>query len=165
MWLETDTESTGTLHYKSSNKKVAVVDNEGYIRMKGIGKAKIWVWQDADEKYCAAEKQAVQLTVLPPRVHLRKLLPGKGRIFVRWKKPPKGKGFKIKGYEIQIVSKTKREDTYDRKEWRKSRPWVTAARLKKGRRYYICVRAIVKVKGQKKVQYGAWSKEMSARAR
>ena len=140
----------GKLRYSSSNSGVKVDGNGNVtIKAKFSGSAKITISTSGDDKYAGTSK-VISVTV-PKRPSISGLKSKKaGRMTVKWSKKNS-----CTGYQIQ----------YSRKSSFKSRKTVTISKksttartikgLKKGKRYYVRVRAFNTVNGKK--YYSNWS--------
>lgn len=152
----------GKLTYKSSDKKVVKVDGKGKVTIKGTGTAAITVKAEKTAKYNA---KSVKITI--------KVKPAKGK--VKSLKTQTGKKLKISwkqdknatGYEIQYSTDKKFKDkkttkiTTIKKNKTTSK---TVSKLKKGKKYYVRVRAYknIKVEGKTQKLYGSWSSKMKS---
>ena len=146
----------GKLSYKSSNKKVAVVDSNGKVTIKGIGVSTITVTAAKTSKY---DKKSVNitLTVNPKKAAISKLTPVKGKkLKVTWKKVAKADG-----YVVQYAKDKKFKNVVSKVTVKKAGTTSTTItkKLTKGKKYYVRVRAYktVKVNGKNKKLSGDWS--------
>lgn len=147
--IKVSTNSDGAVTYASSNAKVASVSSKGVITAKKAGKAKITVTTAATSKYKAASKTiTVEVVAKPGKAVITKAKNVKGRkIALTYK------ASKAKGYEVQYsTSKTFKKGV---KKLSTSKKSVTLKSLKKGRKYYVRVRAYTKVNSKK--AYGSYS--------
>ncbi len=85
----------------------------------------------------------------PAKAKITKLTAGKRAFTVKWKKQSS-----VSGYEIQYSLK-KNFKSSKKKNVSKSKNKLTVKKLKKGKKYYVRVRAYKTVKGKK--YYGKWS--------
>ena len=144
----------GKLSYKSSDKKVATVDKNGKVTIKGIGVCKFTITAAATSTY---NKRSVSVTlqVRPKKASLSSTKAVKGKkLTVKWKKDSKATGYQIqyclkknfKGAKKVVIKKYKTTST-------------TIKKLKAGKKYYVRIRAYKTVKVDKKSQtlYGDWS--------
>ncbi len=147
----------GKLSYKSSNKKVAVVDGNGKVTIKGIGVSTITVTAAKTSKY---DKKSVNitLTVNPKKAAISKLTPVQGKkLKVTWKKVAKADG-----YVVQYAKDKKFKNVVGKVTVKKAGTTSTTItkKLTKGKKYYVRVRAYktVEVNGKNKKLSGDWSK-------
>ena len=146
---------TGKLTYKTSNKKVATVNSSGKVTLKAIGVCTITVSLAESAQYKAATAK-VTLTVTPKKVKLSSAKPARGKkLTVKWKKDKT-----VTGYEIECALKKNFKSGKKSMTVKKaSKTSATVTKLKKGKRYYVRVRAYKQVKVGKKTQKirGSWS--------
>ena len=140
--------------YKTSDKKVAVVDRKGKVTIKGTGIATITV--KATASGYNAKTLKVTVKVSPSKASALSLKTLRGRkLKVSWKKDGRATGYQVqyctskafkKGVKAITISKNKTVTK-------------TIPKLARGKRYYVRVRAYKSVKVNKKTQklYGAWS--------
>ena len=146
----------GKLSYKSSAPKVAAVDRDGKVTIKGTGIATITIQAEETAKYKTAIVQAA-IKVSPARQTVKSVKTGKGRkLTVLWKKDRKATGYQIQcclNKNFKKGVKTLHANKY-------SVTSKTFSNLKKGKRYYVRVRSYKKVKANSKAQnlYSPWSK-------
>lgn len=130
--------------YESNNSKVKV-DKDGVITIskKFIGKAVIAI--NAKAGNSTAVKK-ITVTVVPARTSIARVKNIKGRkIIVQWKKNPSASGYEI---QYSLNSKfTKGKRTVRTKG--KSKTNKTIGKLKKGKKYYVRIRAFKTVSGVK----------------
>lgn len=94
--------ASGKLTYKSSDAKVATVDKNGKVTVKGTGVATITVSAAATTNYEKASKK-VMVKVAPKAVTLTKVTSSKAKtVVVTWKKDSK-----VTGYQIQYSTDKK----------------------------------------------------------
>ncbi|MBD5135638.1 MAG: fibronectin type III domain-containing protein [Lachnospiraceae bacterium] len=146
----------GALKYTTSNKKVATVDKNGKVTIKGTGICTIIVKAAATDTYESASAK-ITITVKPKKNTVSKVkLSGSRALNVTWKKDTKGAG-----YELQY-SLTKQFLKKNTKTVNISKNKTTSYKIRKltkGKKYYIRVRTYqnVKVNGKTKKLYGDWS--------
>ncbi len=140
--------------YKTSDKKVAVVDRKGKVTIKGTGIATITV--KATASGYNAKTLKVTVKVSPSKASALSLKTLRGRkLKVSWKRDGRATGYQVqyctskafkKGVKAITISKNKTVTK-------------TIPKLARGKRYYVRVRAYKSVKVNKKTQklYGAWS--------
>ena len=140
--------------YKTSDKKVAVVDKKGKVTIKGTGIATITVKATASGYNAKTLKVTVKVSPSKASAPALKLLKGR-KLKVSWKRDGRATGYRVqyctskafkKGVKTITISKNKTVTK-------------TIPKLTKGKRYYVRVRAYKSVKVNKKTQklYGAWS--------
>ncbi len=140
--------------YKTSDKKVAVVDKKGKVTIKGTGIATITVKATASGYNAKTLKVTVKVSPSKASAPSLKTLRGR-KLKVSWKKDRRATGYQVqyctskafkKGVKTITISKNKTVTK-------------TIPKLTKGKRYYVRVRAYKGVKVNKKTQklYGAWS--------
>ena len=140
--------------YKTSDKKVAVVDKKGKVTIKGTGIATITVKATASGYNAKTLKVTVKVSPSKASAPALKALRGR-KLKVSWKRDGRATGYRVqyctsrafkKGVKTITISKNKTVTK-------------TIPKLTKGKRYYVRVRAYKSVKVNKKTQklYGAWS--------
>lgn len=140
----------GKLTYRTSNSKVAAVSSKGTVTLKGYGKAIITIKAAKTGNYKAASK-TVTVTVKPKKEKITSLKSNSSRsVTVKWKKDSRAKGY-------QIVYSTSRNFKNAKKVVVSSKNTVSKeiTGLKKGKTYYVKVRAYTKI--EKKTTHGAYS--------
>lgn len=145
-------EGGARLDFKSSHKSVKV-NGEGKITVskKFVGQVTITVSSAATDNYNSASRE-ITVTVNPAKVRLTGAKAVKGKkVSVKWKKNSLAGGYQIqyctsrkfgKGTKIVKVSGAKKSAR-------------TLSKLKKGKKYYVRIRAYKKV--SKKIYYSGWS--------
>lgn len=145
----------GKLTYTVENKKVATVDKNGKVSIKGCGKTEILIEAAANGAYGEAE-ETITLTVKPKKMKLTSVKStGKKTITVKWKKDAK-----VSGYVIQCSTD---------KKFKKNVKAVTVSKynatskkitkLKAGKKYYVRACAYAKsFSGKIKGSYSAAKK-------
>ncbi len=154
------TAGNGKLSYKSSDNKVAQPDSSGKIMIKGIGKCTITVTASGTTTY-NAKTAKVTLTVNPKKAKLKTLKPGKKSLKVTWTKDAKATG-----YEVQCCLKKNFKSGVKKATVKKAKTTsTTIKKLKKGKKYYVRIRAYktVKIGGKSTKLTGAWSKVMTSK--
>ncbi len=146
----------GKLSYKSSNKAVADYNAKtGKITVKGIGVCTITVTASETTTYKQATTK-VTIKVNPKKAKLKTLKPGKKSLKVTWTKDAKATG-----YEVQCCLKKNFKSGVKKATIKKAKTTSTTfKKLKKGKKYYVRIRAYknVKVNGKTTKLTGAWSK-------
>lgn len=150
----------GALTYKSSDEKVAVADANGNVSVKGIGTCTITVTASGTANY---NQKAVNVTVTvnPGKAKLKALKPGKKQLKVTWNKDAK-----VSGYEVQCCLNKKFKSGVKKANIKKANTTATTfKKLKKGKKYYVRIRAYktVKVNGKSTKLTGAWSKVLTSK--
>lgn len=145
----------GGLTYKSSNEKVVYAAEDGKVTIRNTGTAIITVSAKATQNYKEASVK-ITVDVRPAKQTVKKLNLKKGRkLTISWKKDTKATG-----YEVWYSTDKKFKKGVKKLSVKKSRTISkTVAKLAKGKRYYVKVRAYksVKVNGKTEKLYGAWS--------
>ena len=104
-----------------------------------------------------AKSVSITVTVKPKKAAISSVKPVKGKkLTVKWKKDSKATG-----YEIQCALKKDFKKIAAKATVKKSKTTsTTLKKLKKGKKYYVRVRAYkdAKVSGKVKKVYGDWSK-------
>ena len=140
--------------YKTSDKKVAVVDKKGKVTIKGTGIATITV--KATASGCNAKTLKVTVKVSPSKASAPSLKTLRGRkLKVSWKKDRRATGYQVQYCTSKAFKKGVKTITISKNKTLTK----TIPKLTKGKRYYVRVRAYKSVKVNKKTQklYGAWS--------
>jgi len=158
--LNAKTNSDGTVKYKSSNTNVVKVSSKGEITIVGCGEAKVTISVKATDDYKAVSKK-VTIKVLPETVQNFKVkaLSG-GKVKCTWK----GKSTKNTNCQIQysLNKQFKNVKTFASKPSLKSGSYRGKG-LKKGKTYYLRIRAIAKSGG--KSYTGKWSKTIKVKVK
>ena len=164
--------STETLKYISSNPEIASVDNKGNVKGIAKGECEIGLYSsnglttnvnvkvDATGKQSNKNTNKNSLKSVKKNTKLKK--PGKvtglkvknkkkKKIVVKWRKKTN-----VSGYQIQYALNKKFTKKKKSKWVGKKKSSKTISKLKKGKKYYIRVRAYRKKSGKK--LYGKWSK-------
>lgn len=131
--------------YKSSNKKVATVDSKGVVKAVNAGKAVITA-------KAGAVTTSFTVRVSPKKVSGLKLKKkNTSAVKISWKRDKKASGY-------QVLMKTGKKGKYKLIKTVKKNKIVTYTKkkLKKGKTYYIKVRAYKVIDGKK--VYGTYSK-------
>lgn len=147
----------GKLSYKSSNSKVAAVNNNGYITVGQPGIATIVVTQDETD-CCKGETYEVTVIVYPSAPVLRSLSTNKRKLNAKWSKCTG-----VTGYELQYSANKKFKKTSKIITINKNKPTKKIKKLKHGKKYYVRVRAYKKV-GNARL-YSVWSNKKCKRVR
>lgn len=133
--------------YASSNTKVAVVNANNTVSIKGTGIVTITVTAgDADY---TTETKKITIKVTPKKQSV-KAKAGKKKVTIQWKKDTKATGYKI---QISTKKNFKGAKTYTVKSYKTYKKVVK--KLKSKKKYYVRVRAY-KTSG-KTTLYGAYS--------
>ncbi len=144
----------GEIRYDSSDKKIATVSQNGKVTVKDTGRTVITATAKGTEKY---KKKSVKITLdITPKKQIAsvKLVKGK-KMTVKWKKDKRATGYQVqysadKNFKKGV--KTKDVSRYDT-----TSKIITG--LKKGKVYYVRVRAYKDVKAGAKIKElcGPWS--------
>lgn len=155
-YLRIKTTGDGKLSYKSSNQKIAAVDNAGKVTLKGSGKTIITVTAKATKNYNMAVKR-ISLTVNPKRVVGLKAKAGNKKMSVTWKQDVKASGYQLTYAKNSKFTKGKKNVMVKKNKTTKH----VVKKLKPKKTYYVKVRAYKKV-GNAKL-HGAYSKVKKVR--
>lgn len=146
----------GALSFTSSDPKVADVSAQGQVSVQGIGVCTITIQTAATEDYSAASAQ-VSITVKPKKVTVKSAKPAKGKkLTVKWNKDTK-----VTGYEVQVaLNKSFKSGKKTMTVKKASKNSAVLTKLKKGKKYYVRVRAYktVSINGKNQKLYSDWSK-------
>ncbi len=149
----------GRLTYLSSNPKVAKVE-KGKVTIKETGRTVITVTAGETANY-RKKVWKVTVDVTPKKQKAGVKAAGRRKLKVRWKKDARATG-----YEVQYSTDRKfRKGVKGASVKKKGISAKTLARLKKGKTYYVRVRAYKSVKfGSKIIRlYGSWSSTAKSR--
>lgn len=154
--LGAKTSGDGALSYSSSDNKVATVETaSGKVTLKGVGVCTITVTAAETANYKSATA-SVKITVNPKKAAISKVKVAKGKkLTVSWKKDKT-----VSGYEIQCALKKNFKSGLKKATIKKAKTTsTTIKKLKKGKKYYVRVRAYktVKVNGKNVTLRGPWS--------
>lgn len=146
----------GKLSYKSSAQKVATVNSDGKVTVKGTGIATITVRAEETAKYKTASVK-ITIKVSPARQTVKSLKPVKGKkLTVLWKKDTKATGYQLqccldKNFKKGVKTLNVNKNSITSK---------TFSKLKNGKKYYVRVRSFKKatVNGKTQTLYSSWSK-------
>ena len=140
--------------YKTSDKKVAVVDKKGKVTIKGTGIATITVKATASGYNAKTLKVTVKVSPSKASAPSLKTLRGR-KLKVSWKKDRRATGYQVQYCTSKAFKKGVKTITISKNKTLTK----TIPKLTKGKRYYVRVRAYKSVKVNKKTQklYGAWS--------
>lgn len=138
----------GAITYKSSNRSIITVDKNGYVTIKGYGKATIKVTAAGNKQYSKATKK-ITVKVVPNKLTLKAQSNKKKQVKVKWRKNKVATGYQVK---IASDKKFRFSRTYELSSKRSS---YTIKNLSRKATYYIKVRVSKKV-GENTV-YSSWS--------
>lgn len=142
--------------YKTSNEKIAKVNSNGKVTIKGTGKATITVTAKATENYKSATKK-ITIYAVPAKMKTPTVKAGRKSLSVKWSKDSKADGYQIQ-YSTSSKFKKAKTVSCSKKTVKK-----TIKKLKKGKKYYVRIRAYRKI-GNKKY-YGTYSKVKSVKVK
>ncbi|MGN0395296.1 MAG: DUF6273 domain-containing protein, partial [Coprococcus sp.] len=143
--LGAKTNGDGKLTYKSSNTKVASIDTNGKVTIKGCGKTKITIIASKTEEYDAASK-TITITVNPKKEKITSIKSTRAKtLTVKWKKDTKATGYRIQ-YSTDKKFKKNVKNVWVKKNTITSK---TITRLRAGKKYYVRVAAVHKTGNQK----------------
>ena len=140
------------LTYKSSNTKVVSVSSKsGKVTLKGYGTATITISAPAVNGY-KSTKATVKITVKPKKIKVTSVkATSKTSIKSVWKKDSKATGYQVR----YSTSKKFTKSTTKIVTVAKKSAVNKTIKVKKGKTYYVSVRAYKQV-GKQKI-YGVWS--------
>lgn len=146
---------SGKLTYTVENKKVATVDKNGKVTIKGCGETEILIEAAANGAYGEAEK-VVTLTVKPKKLKLTSAKStGKKTVTVKWKKDAKASGYIIQCSTDQKFRKNVKTVTVSKNKTTSQK----ISKLKAGKKYYVRACAYAKAySGKIKGSYSAVKK-------
>ena len=147
----------GTMTYKSSNTKVAAVSGKGKVTVKASGVATITIGAKATARYRKAKNVTVTITVAPRAMKLSSVKAGKKHTaVVKWKADKT-----VTRYQVQYSLKKNFKGAKTVKVKKAAAKSVTLKKLKKGKKYYVRIRAYQK-SGR---TYSKWSKALNVKAK
>ena len=140
--------------------KALLPDAKGNVSVTGIGTCAITITASGTANY---NQKAVNITVTvnPGKAKVKVLKPGKKQLKVTWNKDTK-----VTGYEVQCCLNKKFKSGVKKANIKKAKTTTTTfKKLKKGKKYYVRIRAYktVKVNGKSTKLTGAWSKVMTSK--
>ena len=141
-----------TLSYAVSNSKVAAVDGNGKVTIKGCGITDITIMAAETSTYSKAQK-TIRLTVKPKKMTVSSVKSKKKKTAtVKWKKDKNASG-----YLIECATDKKFKKNKVKTEVKKNKTvTATVKKLKSGKKYFVRICAYAK-SGNVKVK-GDWSK-------
>ncbi len=145
--------TSGKVSFTSSNKKVAAVNSNGMVTIKGTGLAKITV-------KASNGKAVSKVYVAPKKASIGKAKStAKKTISLTWKKDTKASG-----YEIQCNTNKKFKSGNKTVTVKKAKTTsAKISKLKSGKKYYVRMRAYKTIEGKKYA--GSWSKVMTVKVK
>ncbi|MBO5303229.1 MAG: FIVAR domain-containing protein [Lachnospiraceae bacterium] len=149
------TTGNGSLKFASSDESVATVSATGKVSIKGTGACKITVTATETSTYNAATAD-ITIKVAPRQAELKSVKAAKGKkMTVKWTKDKTASG-----YEIQYSTSKKFKSAKTTDVNKASKASATIKKLKKGKKYYVRVRAYknATVDGAAEKLCGEWSK-------
>ena len=155
-YLNVKTRGNGSISYKSSNNKVAVIDKKGKITPKGYGQTTISIYAYETDQYTAAWKN-ITISVVPRKMILKKVKSPKKRcVKATWKKDSSATG-----YEMFICKKKNFKSETLKRVYKKNQTSKYEIGYSNKKTYYFKIRAY-KMVGKKKL-YGPWSATKSVK--
>lgn len=149
--LNAATNGEGKLSYSSSNAKVASVDKNGKVSVKGIGTAKITVKAAATDNYKEATS-VIRITVNPKKAAISKVTsPKKAQAKVIWKKDTRASGYQVVYASNKAFTKNVTKVTVSKN----TKNSLTIRSLTGKKKVYVKVRSYKTVSGKK--MYGSYS--------
>ena len=154
--MNVKTRGNGSISYKSSNNKVAVIDKKGKITPKGYGQTTISIYAYETDQYTAAWKN-ITISVVPRKMILKKVKSPKKRcVKATWKKDSSATG-----YEMFICKKKNFKSETLKRVYKKNQTSKYEIGYSNKKTYYFKIRAY-KMVGKKKL-YGPWSATKSVK--
>ena len=139
--------------YSSNNKSVAVISKAGKVTVKGCGKATITISASGKNYKTATAK--ITIVIKPKKESITTISIGKSKsLKVAWKKDSKATGYQI---QYSTDKKFKKKSTKNLIVRENKTTSKTINKLKRGKKYYVRVRAYKKVGNIQ--YYGSWSRE------
>ncbi len=151
-WIDAKTSGDGRISYQVSNKKVAVVSQDGEVSVKGYGRTTVTITASATSHYLSAVKD-ITVTVVPQKASIRNLTSKKkGQIVCKVKKQ---KG--VTGYEYLYTAPSGAKKILKTKKTSLTTIYVSKVK------YRVKVRAYKKI--GKKLYKGAYSKQKTIKTK
>lgn len=143
--LKVKNSGTGKLSYKSSDKKVVIVDKNGKVTIKGVGSAKITVTASGNANYTEAVKN-ITIKITPKTVAIIALNSKKAKTLdITWKKDTTVTGYQIYlAYDKKFTKNVMKLNVKSYKTVAK-----TVKSLKSGKTVFVKVRAYKTVNNKK----------------
>lgn len=149
--LNAATDGNGTLSYVSSNTKVATVDKNGKVSIKGIGTTTITVKAAATDNYKEASA-TINITVNPKKATISKITsPKKTQAKVTWKKDSKAAGYQV----VYAADKSFTKNVTTVSVKKNTKTSLTIKNLTSKKKIYVKVCSYKTVNGKK--MYGKYS--------
>ena len=148
----------GKIKYTSSNKKVATVDKNGKVTIRGVGTATIKVTVSAGKKYRKGSA-GYTLKVNPKGTAIASITSKSRGFAVNLKKQTQ----KTTGYQIQYSEKKNFKNAKTVKITKNRTVKKTVSKLRGKKTYYVRVRTYTKVSG--KTYYSSWSKAKTVKTK
>lgn len=152
----------GSISFKSDNNKVATVDSDGYVSLRGYGEATITITISETDRYYS-DFTYVYVQVIPSKVAGFRVSAKADRVYLGWDNDTTIDGYELqygkslsnkKKYKIKRITKNSKQGKLIR-----SGKKLIGARSDFSRGVnYFRVRSYKVVKGEK--YYGAWSKKV-----
>ena len=145
--------ASGKVSFSSSNKKVAAVNSNGTVTIKGTGLAKITI-------KASNGKAVSKVYVAPKKASIGKAKStAKKTISLTWKKDTKASG-----YEIQCNTNKKFKSGNKTVTVKKAKTTsAKISKLKSGKKYYVRMRAYKTIEGKRYA--GSWSKVLTVKVK
>lgn len=161
--LRLDASAIGKIKYKTDKKSVKVTSSgKVTIAKKFSGIVKIIATSgDSDNYY--SDECVITLNVKPAETQFTSVKTGRKKAYIKWKK-----NVTATGYEVQVSANSKFKSGVVKEKMGDNRyVSLTLSGLKSGKKYYVRIRAMKKVKynGKTKTLYSSWSKVKSIKAK
>ena len=106
--------------------------------------------EGSNGKICTSKYTNLSVMTLPKKTEIKKVSAGSSKVKLQWKK------VKCDGYQIQYSTTKKFTSNVKKSDVSNKKTSCSIGKLKKNKKYYVRIRAYVKVNGKK--SYGTWSK-------
>ena len=154
--LRLDASAIGKIKYKTDNKSVKVTSSgKVTVAKKFSGIVKIIATSEDGDNYYSDEC-VITLNVKPTKTQFTSVKTGRKKAYIKWKK-----NVTATGYEVQISANSKFKSGVVKEKMGDNRyVSLTLSGLRSGKKYYVRIRAMKKVKynGKTKTLYSSWSK-------
>ncbi|MCI9597707.1 MAG: hypothetical protein HFE75_10510 [Firmicutes bacterium] len=142
------------LTYSSNNRKLVTVDKYGFVSLRGLGNAVVTVRVKG-----SSIKKNVKIAIVPKKAKILKIRKQRKALRITWERQTKASGYQMKVATDKAFEKNRKVFIIASNKVTSK----TAAKLKKGKVYYVKVRAYKKT-GKTRI-YGAYSQAKKARTK
>ena len=144
-YIGAKTSGNGKLTYTSSDTKIATVDKDGKVTIKGCGRTTITIKAAETNKFRAAEKK-ITITIKPKQQKISSLKSTKAKtITVKWKKDSKATGYILQYSTNKSFKKNVKTVTISSNKTTSKK----ISSLKAGKKYYVRICSYKKSSGNK----------------